>query len=201
MPLFTRTETPTAESTLAPDYDVMMLRRLRDHPWLTPLMARRQELSERLRLLTEEHQRLEEARTRYEATAAEDIAALGADWSPAAYRQLKADRDEVEAEERMVSGAMALLDQQVEETASRVRDDIEEALNRLRKPLVDQVVQALAAVVEVNRQLHAIEALSQGLLHHAKYHLVDGSLETRLALMRRSQHLLTLAAQPDHDAA
>jgi hypothetical protein len=196
-------EPPVAEGNLetAASYDVMTLRRLTDHPWLQPLLRRRQELGERLRLLTEEHQRLEEALTRAEATAAEELAVLGADWSPAAYRQLKTDREEIATEHRMVSGAVALLDQQMEEMTSRVQDDIEVALNRLRKPLLDHVVQALATVVEANRQLHAIEALSQALLHHAKYHLYDASLPQRLALMQRTQHLLALAALGTDDAA
>jgi hypothetical protein len=196
-------EPPVAEGNLetAASYDVMTLRRLTDHPWLQPLLRRRHALGERLRLLTEEHQRLEEALTRYEATAAEELAVLGADWSPAAYRQLKTDREEIATEHRMVSGAVALLDQQMEEMTSRVQDDIEVALNRLRKPLLDHVVQALATVVEANRQLHAIEALSQALLHHAKYHLYDASLPQRLALMQRTQHLLALAALGTDDAA
>jgi hypothetical protein len=197
------TESPVATDTLetAASYDVLTLRRLSDHPWLQPLLRRRHELGERLRLLTEEHQRLAEALTRYEATAAEELAVLGADWSPAAYRQLKTDREEIATEHRMVSGAVELLDQHMEEATSRVQADIERHLNALRKPLVALVVQALEAVVDANRQLHAIEALSQALLHHAKYHLYDASLPQRLALMQRTQHLLALAALGADDAA
>jgi hypothetical protein len=171
----------------------MALRRLRDHPWLVPLVARRHALGERLRLLAQEHQRLEADVQRMEAAEVEQIAAVGGDWNPVAFRQAKAALDETATEERMITGALELLDQQMEEVTSRVRDDIEEHFNRLRKPLVDQIVAALETIVDVNRQLHGIEALSQALLQHAKYHLYDAGLPQRLVLMQRTQHLLALA--------
>jgi flagellar biosynthesis GTPase FlhF len=201
MSMFTRTATPTVESTLDPGFDVMRLRRLRDHPWLRPLMVRRQDLSERLRLLEADRQRLEADVQRAEATEVEQIAVMGGEWNPAAFRQLKAALEETATEERMITGAQEVLDQKIEDVTSEVRHDVEERLNRLRKPLVEQIVAALESVVEANRQIHAIEALSQGLLQHAKYHLYDAGLPQRLVLMQRTQRLLALGELGDGDAA
>lgn len=128
---------------------------------------------------------------------AEAIVQLGGAWSPAAYRQLKDALADVEAEEKMLSAGLVALDEKMDALQAEVRDDIERRLNALRRPLVETVVQALDSIVEANRQLHGIEGLSLRLLQHSKHHLYDASLPHRLALMRRTAHLLALAAQPD----
>jgi hypothetical protein len=192
-----RAPSPPPEPAPTESYEVLALSRLTEHPLLAALYQRKGEVHEQLNVRARERQRLAEALTALEHREAEQIAALGADWDPAAYRDLKSQLADVEAEEKMLVGGVAVLDAQIDSLQDSVRDDIARRLDALRVPLVDAVVQALDSITAANRQLHAIEAKSQRLLQHSKHHLYDGGLEHRLALMKRSQHLLALAGAGD----
>jgi hypothetical protein len=190
----TPTSSPVAEAGPTPAYDVMALRRVSDHPALQPLVQRRQTLVQRLQALEVDHTRLEVERRTLEHREAEQVAALGAEWNPAAYRELKHALNDNEDETATVRTGLDLLDQYIDEATSTTRDDIEAAFNRLRQPLLAQVIAALESIVDANRQIHAIEGLSQRLLQVGKYHLYDASLEPRLAQMQRTAYLMELGA-------
>jgi hypothetical protein len=179
----------------------MALRRLSDHPALAPLVTRRQALVERLRALEDAHQRLTAERSALEQQEAQAVAVMGSAWSPTAYRQLKERLSDNESEAATIAAGLELLDQEIDAVTSMVRDELEAALNWRRKRLIDPVIAALETLVDGNRQIHALEALSQRLLQVAKYHLYDAGLEPRLALLKRSQHLLALAELGSDDTA
>jgi predicted nucleic acid-binding Zn-ribbon protein len=193
MALFPREKTPAPVAETEPDYDVMALRNLHDHPTLRPLVTRKVEVQRALHAKARECQRLTEALRALEHRETEQIAALGAAWDPAEYRQLKQALDEAEREERLLGAGVVAIDEQSDALHAEVREDIEKRMNDLRLPLVEQAVAALASMIESNRALHGIEALSQRLLGVARWHLVDPSLEPRLALMRRTLPLLAPA--------
>jgi hypothetical protein len=155
-----------------------------------PLYARKTEVKDTLTAKGRERQRLAEALQALEHREAEQIAVLGAAWDPAEYRQLKHDLDEADREERLMAAGVVTLEEKIDALHAEVRADIERRMNGLRLPLVQQVVAALDSITAANRALHGIEGLSQRLLGFAKWHLVDPSLEPRLALTKRSLPLL-----------
>jgi hypothetical protein len=196
MPIFRDRSAPEIDAdvatALAPDasYDVLALRHLSQHPDVQPLIERRTGLRARLTELEQLRAQLVADLAALERQAASEIAADGDAWQPSALRQAKHDLADIEEQQGLINTGLAMLDDQIDAAAAQARLDVEARLNAKRAPLVAQRVRGLAALVEANRQLHAIEGLSTRLLKVGHYHLIDGGLEQRLRILRRSLAML-----------
>lgn len=189
----TTAETLPASSTTpeaATMVDVMSLRHLTDHPRLHILIVRRHDIQARLGILAEEHRQVDAQLRDLSATEAEQVAVLGTQWSPAKLRELKVRLADIETEETTLGLGLQVLDDHISEAKEAVWQEVEEGFNALRRPLVNQIMQALEGITDANKQLHAIEALAQRVLGVGRWHLVDGQLPQRLDVMRRTQRLL-----------
>jgi len=164
-------------------------------------MQRRTELHARLEQLARDRLTLQQTITDIEASQAASIADLGDAWTPPLnWRETKQALADVEATERMINSGLGPLDEQIDLAMSEAREAIEQALNRLRRPLVAIVQRAMVSMVEANAQLHSIEAKSNRLLGYARYHLTDGTLQQRLQLVERTAALLDAVGDGPHAA-
>ena len=173
-------------------YDVMALRRTIDHPALEPLMSRRENLLQRQAALRQEQRQAAAFLHDFEHTRALELAEEAPD-ALAQWGQLKAQVAEADRALGFNEVATRALEEQIDAVVPEVQEDIEARLNRLRLPLVEQVVEHLAAIEQANKELRAIEGRSHILLQQSKPWLVDLRLEGKLKLLRRSLHLLQLA--------
>jgi hypothetical protein len=203
MPLLrTRPNVAEVQVPTEADFDVLSLRRTTDHPAVRPLVEKRTQLQSRLESLAQERRQHEQTMASIERSEAVAIAIAGEDWAwPAPYLRAKEALEDVAAQERVILGAIEQLGVQIEAAESQARDDIERALNQLRRPLVAAVAETLRLLVEPNQRLHALERASQRLLQIGRWHVYDPTLESRLTLIERTRALLDLSAQDEADVA
>jgi hypothetical protein len=174
------------------DYDVLTLRRLTDHPALRPMMERRQEICARLEACERERAAQKARVADLQHLAARGVAEHGPDWQPSALRDAEQALADLAAQEELLQAGLHALDEDIERSSYEARIAVEGELNRLRRPHVAKITEALQGIVEHNAALHAIEAKSQRLLGTGRWHLYDAGLSGRLNLVQRTLHLLDL---------
>jgi len=196
--LKSRRDVPIAEVDVRSEeaYDVLSLRRTIDHPAVRPLVERRAQLQARLEAKRQEREQHDQTMASIERSEQTAIDLAGENWTwPAPYVHAKESLEDVKSQERVILGALEQLSAQIDQEESAARDDIERALNQLRRPAVAAVAAILKRLVEPNQRLHAIERASQRLLQVGRWHTYDPSLEGRLKLIERTGDLLDLATQ------
>jgi hypothetical protein len=163
-----RSPVPEASSKAEADFDVMTLRKVRQHPALGPLMERRESLLQRQAAQRQDQRQAAAVLRDFEQGSALALA----EEEPGAMDQWAHLKDQLAEADRQlgfIEVAVRALEEQIDAAVPEVHADIEARLNQRRLPLVTQVVAHLAAIEQANRELRGIEGLSQALLHQSRY--------------------------------